>query len=103
MNELKKIAFVMLLVLIVAGCDPGWHYGTHGMGGNQDHGEPMWRSSDQSVEGRARASLFSMGLTVEVEIVNRGSSSVSVDPKLLRVLDAKGMELSREWVSCAGA
>jgi hypothetical protein len=94
----KKAIAAVLFISLLAGCDPAWHYIVRNPGVTQNSRQRYTVTATQGLETTVYCSLFAAGLTVEIEIVNSGSSPLSVDPKLLRVTDSKGAELSKNFV-----
>ena len=99
---IRSLRVSVLVALAVAGCDPGWGYRTRDAGAIQDGVIRYPIPETQGVEGTVSASLFSMGLMVEVKIVNRGSDPLQVNPELLRAVDERGSDLPKRWSMCAG-
>jgi hypothetical protein len=95
------IAFFTIVFLF--SCDPGWHYKSLDNEGIEKAHKQSTISDTDGVRAFANCSLFGMGLMVEVEIVNHGLTSLSVDTGSLMVLDAKNVELIKEWSKCAGS
>jgi hypothetical protein len=87
---------VLLVAILLAGCDPGWRYKPHDSkavdSGNRQYGFPR----TQGLDGTVVCDLFGIYLNAEIEIVNHGPGSVSVDPKRLKMTDAKGNDLPNE-------
>jgi hypothetical protein len=102
-DVMKKTLSIVLVTFLFIGCDPGWHYHVYDYGKVQN-GQKRYRLPEESgLETTVSCSLFSLGLTVEIEIVNHGSGSLVVDPKLLTVADANRTKLPRKFALCAGS
>jgi hypothetical protein len=102
-DMIKVLTWSVIVTLAAAGCDPGWGYRTLHTGAAQDGLNKYPIPETQGVEGTVSASLFSLGLRVTVNIVNRASEPLLVNPQLLRAVDARGADLAKRWSRCVGA
>jgi hypothetical protein len=100
---MRKTWIAALMLILFVGCDPGWRYKIKNPAEIKSQRERYTVQETQGVETAIDCSLFSCGLSVNMEIVNRGDSPLSITPKLLRVVDAKGTDLLMERVGCVGS
>jgi hypothetical protein len=89
------VVLLTLVVLASSGCDPGWGYRVPGATPIRDDGIRYRLEETGGVGGTVHGHLFAAGLTVEIDIVNRGISPLRVTPELLRAVDARGTPLPK--------
>jgi hypothetical protein len=81
-------AAIATLALAVLSCDPGWKYRP------ADGSAGPIRAGGYQID-RVFASVFTSHLTVELVVRNLASDPLRLDPKLLRVTDARGEAIPR--------
>jgi len=98
----KKVLFLAIAIIILFGCDPGWHYKPEISENSQLNQHRYTVLNTQDIKATVSCFLFSFGLTTKIEIFNHGSDSISVSLKSLNMTDAKGNTLSPDWVKYVG-
>jgi hypothetical protein len=69
-----RVSLIVLLALVCVGCDPGWRYHLASSSGAASvHGSEPIRTE------LVRASVFSLGLDVTVNVTNASALDVTID------------------------
>jgi hypothetical protein len=91
--EMKSVGVVVSILLLGAGCDPGWSYHV------ADSPVGMSRQSDDrgGVSMRTKAGLSTGSLDVEIDVTNGGTDPVVIHEGPFRVLDSSRRPLAWYW------
>ncbi len=82
------------LLVYLAGCDPGWRYRAVADRNVARNFPRAIAPQPQGIDVAASGRLFSLGLSIEVEITNRDASPLQLHPEPLRAFDVHGDPLS---------
>ena len=80
----------LLVVALIAACDPGGSYSVPGGTAVKANGREFDLAGESNTSLRAHASWFTSSLDVGLAITNKGSTPLSIRPDQFRVVDRKG-------------
>jgi hypothetical protein len=89
-----RVSLIVLLALVVAGCDPGWRYHLA-----SNTGAASLHESGPIRTELVHARLFSLGLHVTVSVANASALEVMIDSVDLAVRDADDGVLPQDYLS----